>query len=325
VNVVDKRYRVLLVESDPRDRRLSEEFFVRNDMICRGEVAPGLEKAKAALAAGRYDVVVTDCLFPDGTAFDILPFLREAPVIFMAKGGKEEAASMAFKAEACEYLVKDADGGHLKVLMLTIVRAVSRKRAERELQMLSEAVRTIDDAVFVSDMEGNIVFVNAAFCRVYGYESREALRENVSSLWRIPCGDLSEVWRGETVHQRKGGVIFPAEYSRTLLKDGEEGVARVVHVVRDVTEKKMIESEKEQLISELRDALGNVKKLSGLLPICANCKNIRDERGGWNTIETYIAKNSEANFTHGVCPECTRELYPEYADELTSLASGQRD
>ncbi len=53
-----------------------------------------------------------------------------------------------------------------------------------------------------------------------------------------------------------------------------------------------------------------VKVLSGLLPICASCKNIRDDRGYWQSLETYIREHSEADFTHGLCPECMRKLYP---------------
>jgi len=63
-------------------------------------------------------------------------------------------------------------------------------------------------------------------------------------------------------------------------------------------------------MKELQNALGEIKKLSGLLPICANCKKIRDDKGYWNQIESYIRKHSEAEFSHGICPECARKLYP---------------
>lgn len=69
--------------------------------------------------------------------------------------------------------------------------------------------------------------------------------------------------------------------------------------------------DRESLISELKDALQQVKKLSGLLPICAACKKIRDGEGSWHAIEDYIAEHSEADFSHGVCPTCAHRLYPE--------------
>lgn len=74
----------------------------------------------------------------------------------------------------------------------------------------------------------------------------------------------------------------------------------------------LVSEEKERLIQELQDTLGEVKTLSGLIPICANCKKIRDDSGYWNQIETYIEARSEADFSHGICPECAAKLYPEF-------------
>ena len=71
---------------------------------------------------------------------------------------------------------------------------------------------------------------------------------------------------------------------------------------------------KEELVlknTELEDALANVKLLSGLIPICANCKKIRDDKGYWNQLESYISKHSTARFSHGICPDCQHKLYPE--------------
>lgn len=70
--------------------------------------------------------------------------------------------------------------------------------------------------------------------------------------------------------------------------------------------------EREELIAQLEDALLQVRKLSGLLPICASCKRIRDKKGGWQQIEDYISDHSEADFSHSICPECARTLYPEF-------------
>ena len=76
---------------------------------------------------------------------------------------------------------------------------------------------------------------------------------------------------------------------------------------------------KEQIIYsaiiELKDAIEKVQTLSGLLPICASCKKIRDDKGYWQQIEAYIREHSEAEFSHSVCPECAKELYPEVYDD----------
>jgi PAS domain-containing protein len=89
---------------------------------------------------------------------------------------------------------------------------------------------------------------------------------------------------------------------------------RVVGVCTDVDTRKRAEEEREKLITELRDALAKVKLLSGMLPICASCKKVRDDDGYWNQIDTYIRDHADVEFSHGICPDCAKKLYPEYSD-----------
>jgi hypothetical protein len=86
--------------------------------------------------------------------------------------------------------------------------------------------------------------------------------------------------------------------------DTEGRIVHSVSVQRDVTERIKAEKEREHLIQELKDALQKVKMLSGLLPICASCKKIRDDRGYWMQVESYISEHSDARFSHGFCPDC---------------------
>jgi hypothetical protein len=76
----------------------------------------------------------------------------------------------------------------------------------------------------------------------------------------------------------------------------------------DITKRKMLEADLEK---RLQDALDQIKVLSGILPICSSCKRIRDDRGCWNQLEIYIKENSEAVFSHGICPDCAKKIYPE--------------
>jgi hypothetical protein len=82
--------------------------------------------------------------------------------------------------------------------------------------------------------------------------------------------------------------------------------------IEDITDRKREEEEREELVKELQDALAKVKTLSGFLPICSSCKKIRNDTGYWNQIEAYIGDHSETEFSHSICPECIKELYPEY-------------
>jgi DNA-binding NtrC family response regulator len=88
-------------------------------------------------------------------------------------------------------------------------------------------------------------------------------------------------------------------------------INRALAEVKEKQERIKAETEREQLIVELQTALARVKTLSGLLPICAGCKKIRDDKGYWNQIEVYISSHSEAEFSHGMCPDCEKKAYEE--------------
>jgi methyl-accepting chemotaxis protein len=86
-------------------------------------------------------------------------------------------------------------------------------------------------------------------------------------------------------------------------------------LTEEVQERRLVELEREKLIAELKTALAEVKTLSGLLPICCSCKKVRDDGGYWRQIEFYISERSNAEFSHGICPDCAKKLYPDYCDE----------
>lgn len=97
----------------------------------------------------------------------------------------------------------------------------------------------------------------------------------------------------------------------------EENTTKDVHDLQALHQ--LVETsarEREDLIKELKVALAEIKTLRGFIPICANCKNIRDDKGYWNQIEDYISNHTEAQFSHGLCPGCAKDLYPEIYDEL---------
>lgn len=88
---------------------------------------------------------------------------------------------------------------------------------------------------------------------------------------------------------------------------GEEVLARV----RTHIELKQSRDRQKELIQELQQALDEVKQLRGIIPICANCKKVRNDQGYWQQVEEYISKHSELEFSHGLCPNCLHELYPD--------------
>ena len=98
-----------------------------------------------------------------------------------------------------------------------------------------------------------------------------------------------------------------------LIKN-EISSALLFRSIQYAIERLKIVKERDQLIAELQDAMAQIKTLRGLVPICASCKNIRNDKGYWERIESYVAKHTDATFTHGICPECAKKLYPDYCD-----------
>jgi len=116
------------------------------------------------------------------------------------------------------------------------------------------------------------------------------------------------------LHWHRGEGPFLKE-ERSLLDAAAEHMGRVI-------ECKLDEKEREEIIhAELQKAISEVKILSGLLPICASCKKIRNDTGYWEQIESYIKSRSQAEFSHSICPDCMRKLYPEFLEKFTTSFS----
>lgn len=86
-----------------------------------------------------------------------------------------------------------------------------------------------------------------------------------------------------------------------------------------------LQTRARELEAGIREAMSNIRVLRGLFPICASCKKIRDDQGYWKQIESYIHEHSEAEFSHSICPECMKRLYPDFADEVAREAAGDSD
>lgn len=94
------------------------------------------------------------------------------------------------------------------------------------------------------------------------------------------------------------------------LRDEGETIRGVIGVGLDITERVHAEEEREELIRDLREALDRVKTLSGLIPICVHCKSMRDDQGYWQQVDTFVSENSDAELSHGICPDCLQRLSP---------------
>jgi PAS domain S-box-containing protein len=110
----------------------------------------------------------------------------------------------------------------------------------------------------------------------------------------------------------RNGLQFWARLRSLAMHDPDGAlVSRVV--MNDITERKQVEQALREKAEELRQALEQIKTLRGIVPICASCKNIRDDQGYWSQVEVYVRDRTGAEFSHSLCPECVKKIYPEYA------------
>ncbi len=183
-----------------------------------------------------------------------------------------------------------------------------------------------NDIILLTDHEWKIVEANDSAVQSYGYARDELLQLNIRKLRSTETPLLDQFMKQvedqigmvfETMHRRKDGTTFPVEISIRAIE--VEGKKFYQGIIRDITERKRAEEKREKLIGKLQGALSKVKMLSGLLPICASCKKIRNDKGYWGQIESYIRDHSEVEFSHGICPDCMKKLYPDFADKKNSV------
>jgi transcriptional regulator with GAF, ATPase, and Fis domain len=105
--------------------------------------------------------------------------------------------------------------------------------------------------------------------------------------------------------------MHQCSYAR-VWTDEEQRLFKVIsRRIADALSNLLLHKEKEELIAKLQDALSEIKTLRGIIPICMHCKNIRDDKGYWTRVDTYVTKHTDAKFTHGVCPQCANKYYTD--------------
>jgi PAS domain S-box-containing protein len=294
-------------------------------------------------------LIIMDIMMPDLDGYEVCRILKadektsSIPIIFISALGDEHIKLKGFQLGGVDYITKPFYSeeviarvkSHLNLrhmqfdleeINTTLVAEIKeRKRMEEKLRESEEKFRVIfennSSAIAIVEPDATITLVNDAFCQMIGYTKEEA----VGMSWRqqVPPEDLDRL--KEFFHQlltnsldvpdkceikfyRKNGEIRQAWMSGAMIQSSQKIISSFI----DITERKQVEAEREKLIVELQHAIAEVKTLSGLLPICASCKKIRDDKGYWNSLEAYLMKHSIAQFTHGICPDCAAKYFPEY-------------
>jgi len=163
--------------------------------------------------------------------------------------------------------------------------------------------------------------------QVFGWKREDILLQDFLEALVPPpevgrvMGALEQTLGGEVVRDLESPMLARDGRRLTLhwncapLEDASGQALGIIISGQDISERKLAETERERLIAELTAALAQIKTLSGLLPICAHCKKIRDDSGYWRQIETYVEQHSLAEFSHGLCPDCAQKHYPSVFSE----------
>jgi PAS domain S-box-containing protein len=205
-----------------------------------------------------------------------------------------------------------------------------RKIVEEALRQSEEKFRLLvensHDIIYSLNADGVFTFVSSTWTELLGHPVTQVSGKPFQLF--VPPEDIplcmaflkSVIETG----QRKEGVEYRVKHangtwrwhtsSAVPFKD-ESGVAGYYGIARDITERKKKDNDLKELLSRLQNAIEEIKTLRGIVPICANCKKIRDDKGYWNQVEKYVSDHTEATFSHSICPECAKKLYPGFYKE----------
>jgi len=198
--------------------------------------------------------------------------------------------------------------------------------AQRDQRFLHVLMDTIPDHIYFKDTQSRFLLINRAMAEWI------ALGSPSEALGKSDAGFFSTEHAGQALADERrimqtreplvgveeketwptGGETWVSS-TKVPVVDAQGKVSGICGISRDITRRKRAQQERERLIQELQQAMERIKTLHGLIPICAVCKRVRDDKGYWRQVETYVSEHSDATFSHGLCEECSKKTYPKYA------------
>ena len=223
-----------------------------------------------------------------------------------------------------------------KALQIEVGERTQIEEELRQSNITLENVLESSSPLCITDVNFEIVKANKAYLEIWPKKpSREGekikcFESRPGSLCHTDGCPLQQVINGkeevtlESVKYEYMGESSTFIVSARPFRDAHGKLIGIVESFQDISARIKAETAKVELIDDLQEALDKVNQLSGMLPICASCKKIRDDKGYWNQIETYIRAHSEAEFSHGICPDCAKKLYPEFYDKVDKVISDKQ-
>ncbi len=308
-------------------------------------VAAAGEEAIQLAAEHRPDLVLMDIILWGGMdGVEAAKHIRERlgiPVIFLTAHSDAGTFERAKATGPHGYLVKPLVERELRIgVEMALHKHAAERRAAAQQQWFAATLACVGEAVIATDARGEVRFMNPLAESITGWRPREAVGQHIDNVMVLSAeavaaggpGPFAEAmrkglvidWGSNTWLWPRRGPSTPIDYTAARIREEDGTPAGVVVVFRDITPRRQMEEDRERLIRELRTALDNVKTLRALLPVCASCKKIRDDKGYWEAVDAYIIKQGLARVTHSLCPDCIRQLYPALADEiLAEIASAE--
>ncbi len=254
--------------------------------------------------------------------------LYDVPVVYLTAYSDQATLARAKLSGPLGYILKPYDDRELVTqIELALYRHQTNKKLHEQSEWLRVILSSMGEAVIAADRAGTVTFINSVAETLTGWTSAVATGGSLNKIFPVinertrypltnPMEDLLDSGKISIPDNHwllvdKTGAEISIWSSGTLIHDEHGHIQGIVIVFRDISLQRQVEKEKDALIAALTKAMNKVKLLSGLVPICASCKNIRDDNGYWMQVEKYIQEHSEAKFSHGICPICAKKLYPD--------------
>lgn len=217
-----------------------------------------------------------------------------------------------------------------------VFRDLSTLRKTEEALKISEKkyrclVESLDREyiIYSHDREGDFTYLSPSIKNVLGYTQDEFMGHYTDYITDSPVntgveeytiaglrGEKQETYEAEYWHKNGSRVLM--RVTEVPLFDDNGNVLGIEGIVQDITKLKQAEADRENVIKMLEKALSEIKTLRGILPLCSFCKKIRNDEGYWEQVDVYINKYSEADISHGICPECLKKHYPDWCENIDS-------
>ena len=239
-----KDYHILLVEDNKIEQQIFLQYMTYQKVPYKFTVAGSVKEAKKEIENNLFDVVITDYYLGDGIALDIFDLFKDVPIIVITGAGDEETAINAAKAGAYDYFVKTSNKNHLKLLPITIDKAIGKSESEHKIKILSSALMSIYDSVVLMDVNRNVFYVNNSFERMFGFSSDEIVDRSFDIIWKpdelkkfeqLIASEIQKT-EGEFQNIRKNGSSLTVSISVSTIKDRLNNIVAIVCIIRDITE-----------------------------------------------------------------------------------------